>query len=428
MESHILLTINDLPLDSLDTHFSLNFDNIHLIELKHYVNRYIYIWTHYFGLIKRKGFGLNLLQDALTFLAFIRFLTLVIRYNIVTAFACTAISVFAGCIWYQKFVKILHAYTSALYKHDITLRMGMDGAEAADIRFSRMRRRDYQVRLTNPVGIIAYALVRAITDGSVARPGTGYGDDVIFHYIDPLSMFVGALDCLFHDTKIARGSIWCYYTLVCRILPVVIYWGKAYYLFVINSCAYTYIVRVKKEYCPYFIRWYWTLHLTFSYFETYLVEFIYRINSYIVNEIDEPIAWAARMSREYGYHGLYQSKYLEGELMENTVMFFIICHLAFYVYVMLHAFSGQYMYIPLFTRNTEVHIGLRDPKSPYSGGNTAWQTEELPKYAWIPKFWYGWFGRGSKAPNVIFVAIKYLIYKPIFYIVKAVLKIFRRKK
>ena len=162
--------------------------------------------------------------------------------------------------------------------------------------------------------------------------------------------------------------------------------------------------------------------MTFDFIEGYFVDLATRINEYNKNIIIYAIDFNER------HRMPTKALELEGEVIRNTVIFIILSHIAFYLYVMLHAFSGQYVYIPILTENSEIHIGKRDPNSVYSGGNTAWQTEEPPKNIWVPKFWYGWFGRGSKAPNIIWIAIKYLIYKPIFNIVLMILKIFRRKR
>ena len=406
---------------SLDTSVSWNFDVTNLNELKMFVNKYIYIYSHYFSRIRRRGFGVNAIQEAATFIAFVRFVILVIRYNIITAFAITAISVTAGCIWYQKFLRVIGAYSTILYKHPFTYRMGVDGGDLADIKELYRRSVDYQIRLTNPVGIVAYAIMDAIID--ISADGSK-----LIHYKDPISMVIGGLNIVVPQDMFIFGLItqavnFMYFAMVAKILPVTFFWLKIVYYFVINQCAYTYIVRVRKANTPYFIRWYWTLYQTFSYFENYLVEFIFRINQYIVNVIIPPIEYA-----KIETYLVVTNKIKDGHIMVNTIVFFVVVHIAFYVYVMLHAFGGQYMYIPLITPNSEVHIGPRDPNSVYSGGKAAWQTEEPSRYFWLPKVWFGWFGRGSKAPNVILIAIKYLIYKPIFNIVKMILKIVRRKK
>jgi hypothetical protein len=65
--------------------------------------------------------------------------------------------------------------------------------------------------------------------------------------------------------------------------------------------------------------------------------------------------------------------------------------------------------------NTELHIGPRPKNSIYSGGNTAWQDEkEKNVQKFLPQFWYGWFGGGTKGTgnilklftNLITTAIK----------------------
>ena len=59
--------------------------------------------------------------------------------------------------------------------------------------------------------------------------------------------------------------------------------------------------------------------------------------------------------------------------------------------------------------NTELHIGPRPKTSIYSGGNTAWQDpdeKERNFQRFLPKFWYGWFGSGTKTGWQIDVFIK----------------------
>ena len=48
MDGHFLLSINHMPFEnvSLDTSVSWNFDVTNLNELKMFVNKYIYIYTH----------------------------------------------------------------------------------------------------------------------------------------------------------------------------------------------------------------------------------------------------------------------------------------------------------------------------------------------------------------------------------------------
>ena len=81
-------------------------------------------------------------------------------------------------------------------------------------------------------------------------------------------------------------------------------------------------------------------------------------------------------------------------------MAFIIClHFGLVFFGLFHAIWGQYFYFPFFVENTELHIGPRPKNSIYSGGNTAWQdSEEKEKnfQRFLPKFWYGWFGSGTK--------------------------------
>ena len=92
---------------------------------------------------------------------------------------------------------------------------------------------------------------------------------------------------------------------------------------------------------------------------------------------------------------------------------------------MFHALIGQYFYIPFFTENIELHIGPRNKNSIYSGGYTAWQDEDEKPRGIIPKFWYGWFGRGTLEPNFIIRLIDYFIFFPIYLIVRRLLRTIR---
>jgi len=117
---------------------------------------------------------------------------------------------------------------------------------------------------------------------------------------------------------------------------------------------------------------------------------------------------------------------LELRFFSNFAFAMIVVHLAFILYGMFHAICGQYFYIPFFTRNIELHLGLRDKTTLYCGGCTAWQEkEEKSKLPWfIPKIWYGWFGRGTRKPSLILVFFQQFVFKPIYYVVKKILKFF----
>ena len=102
------------------------------------------------------------------------------------------------------------------------------------------------------------------------------------------------------------------------------------------------------------------------------------------------------------------------------LQFTVIAMFIFNLYGMLHAFSGQYFYVPFFTENVELNVGPRTPESIYSGGSTAWQDKDMNTSY---QFWFGWFGRGTDKPSIItllFILLKWIVIK--------ILEILRLKK
>ena len=97
----------------------------------------------------------------------------------------------------------------------------------------------------------------------------------------------------------------------------------------------------------------------------------------------------------------------------NGIITFIIClHIGLIFFGLFHAIWGQYFYFPFLVENTELHIGPRPKNSLYSGGNTAWQDEkEKNTQRFFPKFWYGWFGGGTKKNENVLKKVKQFIIK-----------------
>ena len=160
---------------------------------------------------------------------------------------------------------------------------------------------------------------------------------------------------------------------------------------------YTFIVRINKRYCPYLLRWHWTFLIGLDFVERPFIYVQGRL-LYYLNEILIP-----------------NSYFREAELVTNLLITLVAAQYIFITLGMLHALCGQYFYFPFLTENTELHIGLRPKDSIYSGGHTIWQNKraymisrqassKLKKYRFgtirsaysrLPRFWYGWLGRGT---------------------------------
>ena len=327
----------------------------------------------YWDKMRESGLGLSEIDDLIVLIIVIRFIILIIRYNIATGFLITLISVIAGYLWYSTFISTLFVYESALYKNSLTFKLGVDINQVRRLFQAKVMSSDYQIRLTNPFGIGIYALgMGSIYDG---------------HRIDPISMILANIPKEFPKYDWIEGTYYLFYR---KIIPVTTRSILDFIDAFTAYAVYTIITRVNKRYCPYLIRWHWTMLIILKFFEPFITYLIYRINDYSNNIIYPNILKA----RAYGVD--FSNYTFEMRVFNYLCFTIIILHLAFLLFAMFHALSGQYFYVPFFTENVELHIGERDKLDKYSGGYTAWQDEkQVSTSRFKPKIWYGWFGRGT---------------------------------
>ena len=342
----------------------------------------------YWEKIRTTGLGLSEIDNIIVLIIIIRFIVLSFRYNIFTSFLITTISIVTGYLWYSTFISTLFVYENALYKNALTFRLGVDANQIRRIMQAKIRSSDYEISLTNPIGVLLYAFDK----GSIHEG----------HRIDPLSMVISNISSNFPKHGWIEGTYYLWYR---KIIPTTM---RAILDFVdafTSYAIYTVITRVNKRYCPYLIRWHWTLIILLKFFEPYFTYLIYRINDYSMNIVYPAILEA----QEYGLNPTRIS--FELTFLNYICFAIIIIHLAFLLFAMLHALCGQYFYIPFITENVELHIGERNKLDKYSGGYTAWQDDKLrPGAQFRPKLWYGWFGKGTKNDSdIIFSIVQYII-------------------
>ena len=346
----------------------------------------------YWEKIRDTGLGLSEIDDLIVLIIVIRFILLILRYNIFTGFVITLISVLAGYLWYSTFISTLFVYENALYKNSLTFRLGVDANQIRRMLQAKVMSSAYQIRLTNPVGITIYAL--------------GTGSIYEGHRIDPISMIIANIPNEFPKYDWIEGTYYLFYR---KIIPIT---TRAILDFIDAFTAYavyTIVTRVNKRYCPYLIRWHWTMLIILKFFEPFITYLIYRINDYSNNILYPQILKA----KEYGI-SLSQPAF-EMQLLNYLCFTIIIIHLTFLLFAMLHALFGQYFYIPFFTENVELHIGDRNKLDKYSGGCTAWQDERQGSSGssspFRAKLWYGWFGRGTENEGDIIPIVLHSIQK-----------------
>lgn len=339
------------------------------------------VLENYWEKIRDSGLGLSEIDDLIVLIIVVRLIILIIRYNVSTSLIITSISIVAGYLWYSTFVSTLFVYENTLYKNSLTFKLALDTNQIRRVLQAKIASSSYQIRLTNPVGVCIYAL--------------GSGSIYESHRIDPISMVMANIPEDFPKYDWIEGTYYLFYR---KILPVTM---RAILDFIdafTTYAVYTVITRVNKRYCPYLIRWHWTLLIILKFFEPFITYLIYRINDYSYNIVYPKFVKADQLGLSS-----FQLNF-EMEFLNYICFTIIILHLAFLVFAMLHALSGQYFYIPFFTENVELHIGERDKLDPYSGGYTAWQDEKTGSNKTF-KLWYGWFGRGTVNQNTLLLRI-----------------------
>ena len=339
------------------------------------------------------GLTLADIENILFFILFIRFIILAIRYNLKTSFLITCIGLFAGYLWYRHLIDLISMYRSILIKLPYLYKLGIDAVQ--------LRTMNKQIVLTNlklgnnvhwynPGQLIYYAFTNGIL---VLNQETG-----LRYYIDPISMIISKLT---EDIKIDVLPI--YYKLYNKIIPQFFETLSKFWSQLSGIAAYAVLTRIGKRYCPYLVRWHWTFLLIIGFIEQVLIYFVYRVSYFQTNVL-------ILQTQVLNYTD--QNIVLQVNILNILIAFIVFLHLGLIFFGLFHAIWGQYFYFPFIVENTELHIGLRPKNSIYSGGNTAWQDEkEKNVQRFLPKFWYGWFGKGTKNNKNILILFFNLLKK-----------------
>jgi len=336
------------------------------------------------GLWEKIQDGLTLadIENILFFILFIRFVILAIRYNLKTSFYITCIGLFAGYLWYRHLIDLISMYRNVLLKLPFLDKLGMDGVQLRSLH-RQMALTDLKlgdkVHWYNPGQIVYYGFTKGIVHID-SETGLKY-------YIDPISMFVSNLQ---EPTK--SNILPLYYTVYNKVIPKIHEICAKFWNQLSGIAAYAVITRIGKRYCPYLIRWHWTFLLIIGIIEQIFIYFIYRVYYFQTYVLIPQI----NLLEEFENY-IDSNIVLQVNILNGIIACIVLSHIGFILFGLFHAISGQYFYIPFFVENTELHIGPRPKNSIYSGGNTAWQEpEEKNLKPFVPKLWYGWFGRGTK--------------------------------
>lgn len=301
------------------------------------------------------GLGLNDIENIILFMAFVRFIILVLRFNLKTAFLITCIGIAATYVWYLHLSEVLYGYLNLLFKMPFMTTIAFDLME---LRESKIATRGENYSLRYPIRL----LWRSLVNGSQQNG----------HNIDPLSMIFSRFS---EEVKVYTNRI--YYLIYRDAGPTVLQLCRKIYHDIGPLVRYTFIVRVGKKYCPYLVRWHWTFLMLVQVTERFLIFLIYRISLYNDRVL---IPKSHMIDITSSTNQFYQDRLGD----EITLLYFIVflftgCHLAFILYALLQALWGQYFYVPFYTENVELHLG-EVPNSPYVGGNMPWRYPKEIRY------------------------------------------------
>jgi hypothetical protein len=334
------------------------------------------------GLWQQVQDGLTLadIENILFFILFIRFVILAIRYNLKTSFYITCIGLFAGYLWYRHLIDLIAMYRSILIKLPYLHKLGIDAIQLRSMN-RQMVLTDLKlgdnVHWYDPGQLIYYAFTNGVVN---VDPETG-----LRYYMDPISMIISNL-----KESDKSNILPIYYKIYNKIVPQALEAVSKFWSQLSGIAAYAVITRIGKRYCPYLVRWHWTFLLIIAFLEQIIVYFVYRI-SYFQSAILIP-------QTQFANNYIDQNVVLQVNALNGLIALMISLHLGLIFLGLFHAIWGQYFYFPFLVENTELHIGPRPKNSIYSGGNTSWQDEKEKNIQRVfPKFWYGWFGNGTKS-------------------------------
>lgn len=299
------------------------------------------------------GIGMSQFESLFVTILTIRFIILAVRYNMLTSFLIVCINAAATYLWYRHIIDLGLFYEYILVSVKFTFRFG------ADIQHLRLETMNESKVLSwiNPLGLLSYTFNNASDGGKFL--------------IDPISMIFSVAP---NWCKVGTDKL--YYFIYRDAMPNLIYCGKELSNLLGSTMLYSYITRVNKKWCPYFIRWHWTMLLSYEVCEQPIVNFITRSTLYIQNillPIIEP--WGITDTAFNNPFFPDESSYIY-EFQYNFLTFLnitlVLIHLSAYFHAVFHAIFGQYFFIPILTTNTDLHCGFKPPTK-YSGGNAKWQ-------------------------------------------------------
>lgn len=355
----------------------------------------------------QSGFCIEDLDRILILVIILRFIILVYRYNVKTSIIITATGIFAGYLWYSRFLKLILMYEKGLYKIPYTNKLAIDASQIRFLVLGTLKNSDYQMRINNPAGMILYA----------------FGNNSIYqgHRIDPISMIVASIPENSDFKHIVQNIYYLFYR---KFIPAIFRVFKVFNKQLNAIIIYTVITRVNKKYCPYLIRWHWTAYFLIAGTDRVFVSLFRRTQYYLSTHIINNLQSLENRDNFISVFNYFKILNFKLVIVEYIGLFIVTFSISLTLFLLFHSLCGQYVYLPFITENVELHIGLRDKESIYSGGLTAWQnSDEKVKN----KLWFGWFGSGTLKKQNSILRFKKILYNKIYIFYKQIKKRFNSR-
>lgn len=405
-------------------------------------HRHVQIFNHF----RYGGLRFRDMSDVAIALLMYKFIINIFKRNLITALVILGICIVTTYIWHRYMLQVTEVWEEMWqfcpYYKWLSFK-GDELVERAD--FAGKNHWDHiQKKLPHwwePHMLVYY------TFGSMFKqidPDTMMG-----YRRDPISMILA-------ESDFDRNSplVFTYYKIYNVYVPGFHAAAKEVWFGVKQGAEFTFITRVGKKNCPYFLRWHFTFIMLYEMIMGIMEKMVIRAIWYwqvgVFNGIGHleweercreavltrqvepeypvteatgrmmgPRIWALA-NRSWGeafkYWNMDQGPEMDKLIFYNKLLLtgsrWVMCaHMGAIMYFMFHAALGQYMYVPFITENVERHVEPRDKTSLYSCGCTAWQDVPLSVRAKIfpPKYWWGWFGRGTDRENIFIYVPKQLL-------------------
>ena len=347
-------------------------------------------------------------ENLLLGILLIRFVYLIFTKNLYTAVCITGICGFTGYLWYGHWMDITTAYKDIFKTTAYFRQLGV----AADINLEFTRVSLNSVKGPEIQLFDFYKLPYFIIYKGIFRI-----DGVYEYRIDPISMLISKMD------NPPQMLINIYYRVYNEYIPQGLKFLRLIWVQFKGLATYTLVTRIGKRYCPYFVRWHWTILYMIGMIEGLLVGATARTYEYMNYNLVQQL-YKDQLGEQLSLYNPDILLLLEGGMIGLQLI--AACHLVFTSICLLHAICGQYFYIIFATENTELHVGPKPKNSIYSCGYTSWQDEKEKAYnRLLPKLWYGWLGRGTDKYSVV-TFLQNQINNSLKFIYKLIKRIIRR--